>query len=503
MRPRGTSKDVAQLPSLYHPMASSSSVAIVVNPFEDSQSDVQPSLTQRRPVAPRMRSNLLPISLSNSTDPATLRELDVPKPWVQNPNFRARISYWIVYVMILVGLALGVIQCYLTYKNVMLDRQDLCLVMEEQFDGTEDDVFGPNGYFMREVDASGSGNGQFEMTTSSSKNSYIKDGMLYLVPTLTEDVIGEGNVFDGYVYNLTDCTFNVTQPNNGYIITGDGTTVGSRNFDYAGYYHACSAASNSSAGTVINPVQSARVSTLLSARGDRGGSIRYGRIEVRAKMPTGDWMWPAIWLLPKDNVYGDWPRSGEIDMVESRGNGIRYTARGSNYVQGSLNWGPSPALNSVDKSFSWWTFRRESFSSQMHTYVLEWTDEFIRIYVDTRAHTLLSFKFKKSFWELGDFPGTITTDGHQVPLENIWANGTFLSAPFDQEFYLIMNVAVGSTGGWFPDGQGNKPWLNSAGTAMRDFARAKELWYPTWPQNLDDRAMVVDYVRMYKHCSGS
>ncbi len=109
MRPRGTSKDLAQLPSLYHPMASSSSVApsIVVNPFEDSQSDVQPSLTQRRPMAPRMRSNLLPISLSNSTDPATLRELGVPKPWVQNPNFRARISYWIVYVMILVGLALG------------------------------------------------------------------------------------------------------------------------------------------------------------------------------------------------------------------------------------------------------------------------------------------------------------------------------------------------------------------------------------------------------------
>ncbi|KAK0203445.1 hypothetical protein DFS33DRAFT_1487778 [Desarmillaria ectypa] len=49
----------------------------------------------------------------------------------------------------------------------MLDRQDLCLVMEKEFDGTADDVFGPNGYFMREVDASGSGNGQFEMTTSS------------------------------------------------------------------------------------------------------------------------------------------------------------------------------------------------------------------------------------------------------------------------------------------------------------------------------------------------
>jgi hypothetical protein len=91
MRPTGTSKEVVRLPSFHHPMASSSSVApsIVVNPFEDSQSDVQPSLTQRRPLAPRMRSNLLPISLSNSTDPATLREFEVPKPWVQNPNFRA------------------------------------------------------------------------------------------------------------------------------------------------------------------------------------------------------------------------------------------------------------------------------------------------------------------------------------------------------------------------------------------------------------------------------
>lgn len=100
-------------------------------------------------------------------------------------------------------------------------------------------------------------------------------------------------------------------------------------------------------------------------------------------------------MLPKDSVYGAWPRSGavpflshpglpfkftqigEIDIVESRGNSIRYSGRGSNYVQGSLNWGLSPELNSVSKTYSWWTNKRESFGSGFHTYALEWTDKFM------------------------------------------------------------------------------------------------------------------------------
>lgn len=46
-------------------------------------------------------------------------------------------------------------------------------------------------------------------------------------------------------------------------------------------------------------------------------SIAYGKIEVRAKIPRGDWLWPAIWMLPKDNKYGAWPMSGEIDVSVS------------------------------------------------------------------------------------------------------------------------------------------------------------------------------------------
>jgi beta-glucanase (GH16 family) len=126
------------------------------------------------------------------------------------------------------------------------------------------------------------------MTTESSNNSFVQNGRLYITPTLTADNIGEAAVLDGYVYNMTDCTFNVT---NGLSYT-ESSTISSSSplginsttdiaFDANAYYKACSAVSNSTAGSVINPVQSARLSTRWSA------SIRYGRVEVKAKLPTG------------------------------------------------------------------------------------------------------------------------------------------------------------------------------------------------------------------------
>ena len=94
------------------------------------------------------------------------------------------------------------------------------------------------------------------MTTNSPNNSFVEDGKLYLVPTLTSDVIGKDAVLDGHTFNITGCTaVNVT--------TG------------------CGAVSNLTAGTVINPVMSARISTKNSHH------IQYGRVEVRAKLPRG------------------------------------------------------------------------------------------------------------------------------------------------------------------------------------------------------------------------
>src|SRR5258706_14982547 len=52
--------------------------------------------------------------------------------------------------------------------------------------------------------------------------------------------------------------------------------------------------------------------------------FRYGRVEIRARMPKGDWLRPAIWMLPQDDTYGPFPMSGGIDIVTSRGNGQEY-----------------------------------------------------------------------------------------------------------------------------------------------------------------------------------
>ena len=133
------------------------------------------------------------------------------------------------------------------------------------------------------------------MTTDSANNSFVQDGKLYLVPTLTSDVIGYNNIFNGYTYNVSGCT--------------------------SSNHSACGAVSNSSSGSVINPVMSARLSTINSH------SIKYGRVEVVAKLPRGDWLWPAIWMMPVNDVYGAWPASGEIDIMEARGNGISYPAQ--------------------------------------------------------------------------------------------------------------------------------------------------------------------------------
>jgi beta-glucanase (GH16 family) len=95
----------------------------------------------------------------------------------------------------------------------------------------------------------------------------------------------------------------------------------------------CSIKSNITARTIINPVRSARLTT----KGSK--SILYGRVEVTAKLPQGDWLWPAIWMMPEDSVYGTWPLSGEIDIMESRGNDRSYAGQGRNSFMSTLHWG--------------------------------------------------------------------------------------------------------------------------------------------------------------------
>jgi len=88
---------------------------------------------------------------------------------------------------------------------------------------------------------------------------------------------------------------------------------------------------------IINPIRSARVDTRNSF------GFKYGTLEIRARMPAGDWLWPALWMMPRDNVYGGWPTSGEIDLLEQRSNRQLYDGNvnvGVNQAGSTMHFGP-------------------------------------------------------------------------------------------------------------------------------------------------------------------
>lgn len=159
---------------------------------------------------------------------------------------------------------------------------------------------------------------------------------------------------------------------------------------------------------------------------------KYVKIDVKAKMPTGRGVWPAIWFMPTDNVYGWWPRSGEIDIVEMVG--FDPCIVHSSFITNEYNW-------RLGREKSIWAEIEVPYE-KFHVYSLEWDPDKAIILVD-------------------GIPA-ITFENDGLHKSTTW--------PFDQKFYLIMNIAIGGDwGGLF----GVDPTI--------------------FPQQ-----MVVDYVRVYK-----
>ncbi|KAF5339550.1 hypothetical protein D9611_011422 [Ephemerocybe angulata] len=396
------------------------------------------------------------------------------KPWTAKRQPYTYRSYLLTLACIFLGAAGAAALCFFGYTSVpLLDESRLCSVLDESFSGGALD----SNVWNTEIQLGGFGNGEFQITTDDPDNLFIANEQLYLHPSLTSDKVP--NILDGNSYTVPRCTLAQTNKT------------------------ACTATSNAQLGRVINPVMSARINT----QGKK--SIKYGKVSVRAKLPRGDWLWPAIWMLPEDTQkYGKWPMSGEIDILEARGNAPTYPRQGSNYVRSSLNYGPLPSL--YRQLYGWQSQKRSSYDKGFHTYTLEWTERFIRMYVDKRITATLELdhldtkgKNSKSggFWSRGKFPKTAQNGSTEVVVENIWEKaGGGHNAPFDQPFYLIINLAAGGTSGWFPDDEGGKPWYDTSLTAMRDFTRDQDNWSKTWPESKDDRAFRIDSVKMWEVC---
>jgi beta-glucanase (GH16 family) len=159
--------------------------------------------------------------------------------------------------------------------------------------------------------------------------------------------------------------------------------------------------------------------------------FKYGRVDVRAKLPTGKGIWPAFWMLPQDNKFGGWPTSGEIDIMEMVGHDPIRT-------HGTVHYGPGPGSTSVSRST---TAATGTLHDKFHVYSIEWEEDEIRWYLDGNLFST----FRKSDVQAG------------------------MIYPFNEDFYFIINLAVG----------GNWPGSPDATT-----------YFPQW--------LIVDYIRVYQ-----
>ena len=171
-----------------------------------------------------------------------------------------------------------------------------------------------------------------------------------------------------------------------------------------------------------------------SARLNSGPSWTYGRFEIRAQVPAGRGTWPAVWLLASQDTYGDqyWPDNGEIDIME-------HVGYDPNVVHSTVH---TEAYNHVKGTQRGRSMDVPDATSAFHVYAVEWTPDEIRSYVDGELY----FRFVRP------------------------SSPDYTKWPFNHDFHLILNVAVG--GGW---------------------GGAEGVADDIWPER-----MVVDYVRVYK-----
>lgn len=139
-------------------------------------------------------------------------------------------------------------------------------------------------------------------------------------------------------------------------------------------------------------------------------SWQYGRIDIRAKLPYGQGIWPAFWMLPDSAQYGGWPSSGEIDIMEMVGHQPAI-------VHGTLHYGESVGSHVYTGTSC--MLEDGIFADDFHTFSIIWEAEAITWYVDGIPYA------RQTDWHTGNAP---------------------YPAPFDQPFYLIMNMAIG--GDW-------------------------------------------------------
>jgi beta-glucanase (GH16 family) len=159
-------------------------------------------------------------------------------------------------------------------------------------------------------------------------------------------------------------------------------------------------------------------------------NVKYGRIDIRAVLPKGKGLWPALWMLGKNIDVVGWPKCGEIDIMELVG-GLTT----DNEIHGTVHWDHNNSRAQYGGSTK---LQSGTFNDEFHVFSITWDEKFIRWFLDDKQYHVI--------------------DTSPVGLSE-----------FQEEFFLLFNVAVGGNWPGNPDGT------------------------TTFPQK-----MIVDYVRVFK-----
>ena len=307
----------------------------------------------------------------------------------------------------------------------------------------------------------GGGDWQFQWFAKDNKNAFVENGILHIRPTLTEDFLGKNSLDKKKIDILPgDCTSDIN-----YGCSRKGTRE-----------------------HILNPIRSASIMSKVS--------FTYGTVEIRAKLPKGDWLRPFIKLQPKGNVYGPWPASGQIDLLEARGNpelnDENLDPVGINRVTSTLHFGPRHDVNGCENTHFAKVLSAGNFNDDFHIFQVEWSDKGFKFFVDKNEIGSVDIDREVGFWNIGGF------EEYGNGKKNPWTKGSPM-APFDKDFYITIGLAVGGISNFFSDEfffSTPKPWKNASPKAPLTFWKAKNKWYPTWTQSPDTADFQIDYVKV-------
>lgn len=308
----------------------------------------------------------------------------------------------------------------------------------------------------------GGGDWQFQWFAKDKKNAFVENGILHIRPTLTQDFLGKNSLDKNKIdIPSADCTSDIN-----YGCSRKGTRE-----------------------HILNPIRSASIMSKVA--------FTYGTVEIRAKLPKGDWLRPFIKLQPKKNFYGTWPASGQIDLVEARGNAQLYDESfdpvGINRMTSTIHFGPSYDVNGWENTHYSKELSDGNFHDDFHIFQLEWNDKGLKFYVDKDEIGSVDIEREVGFWNIGGF------EQYGNGKQNPWTKGSPM-APFDKDFYITIGLAVGGVSNFFSDDFENrphaKPWRNESPKAPLSFWKARNKWYPTWTQSPDMADFQIDYVKV-------